>query len=174
MPQTSQDDILKLDNQLCFALYAATRAMMNTYRELLAHLGLTFPQYLVMLVLWEKNAISVKDLGQELHLDSGTLSPLLKRLEAAGWITRKRNIADERSVEIRLTEAGQALKDQACPVASNFACRTTLDSETFAQLRMQLHLLASVLTETENEDAIPALATETKNDKHENSTKDPL
>jgi MarR family transcriptional regulator, organic hydroperoxide resistance regulator len=157
MSQTSHDDILKLDNQLCFALYAATRAMMNTYRELLAHLGLTFPQYLVMLALWEHGSTTVKDLGQELHLDSGTLSPLLKRLATAGWITRKRSVSDERSVEIRLTEAGERLKEQAFPVATDFTCRTNLDTEAFAQLRLQLHHLASVLTAYDEDDTTTSL-----------------
>ena len=146
MTQGPQDDVLKLDNQLCFALYAATRAMMNTYRGLLADLGLTFPQYLVMLVLWEEGTKTVKDLGQTLFLDSGTLSPLLKRLEIAGLITRMRRPHDERAVEIRLTDAGLALKKRALPVATEFACRTTLETEEFADLRSQLRLLATTLS----------------------------
>ncbi|HTI15049.1 MAG TPA: MarR family transcriptional regulator [Dictyobacter sp.] len=158
MSQTS-DEILKLNNQLCFALYTATRAMMNTYRDLLATLGLTFPQYLVMLVLWENGASTVKDLGQTLHLDSGTLSPLLKRLEAAGWITRKRSVQDERSVEIHLTENGRALRERAFPVANEFACRTTLEADTFAQLREQLHNLATVLSEPDEQTMALALCT---------------
>jgi DNA-binding MarR family transcriptional regulator len=141
-----QEDVLKLDNQLCFALYAATRAMMGTYRSLLADLGLTFPQYLVMLALWESGTSSVKDLGQQLSLDSGTLSPLLKRLESAGLITRTRRPEDERAVEIRLTIAGTALKQHAVPIATEFACRTTLETEEFANLRGQLRLLAETLS----------------------------
>lgn len=145
-PSTSPDEALKLDNQLCFALYAATRAMMSTYRDLLDHLGLTFPQYLVMLVLWEAGQSTVKDLGQALYLDSGTLSPLLKRLETAGLIYRTRSARDERAVEISLTEAGQALKEQAFPVPGQFNCRVALEAGEFAQLRGQLRDLAETLT----------------------------
>lgn len=148
MTQISEDEVLKLDNQLCFALYAATRAMTNAYRELLTSLGLTYPQYLVMLVLWELGTSTVKDLGQTLSLDSGTLSPLLKRLEAAGLVERIRSHADERSVEVHLTEAGLALKNQASPVATEFVCRTALDSETFTMLREQLYQLTAALSAT--------------------------
>ncbi|GHO57245.1 MarR family transcriptional regulator [Ktedonobacter sp. SOSP1-85] len=145
-PSTSPEEALKLDNQLCFALYAATRAMMSTYRGLLEQLGLTFPQYLVMLVLWEVGPSTVKDLGQTLYLDSGTLSPLLKRLEAAGLIHRTRSARDERAVEISLTEAGQALKEQAFPVPGQFNCRVGLEASEFAHLRGQLRDLAETLT----------------------------
>ncbi|GHO49463.1 MarR family winged helix-turn-helix transcriptional regulator [Ktedonospora formicarum] len=145
-PQISRDDALKLDNQLCFALYAATRAMMNTYRTLLDHLGLTFPQYLVMLVLWETGQCTVKDLGQALYLDSGTLSPLLKRLEVAGLLRRTRSARDERAVEVSLTEAGQALKEQAFPIPGEFNCRVALEDQEFSHLRGQLRHLAETLT----------------------------
>ncbi|HEX4202806.1 MAG TPA: MarR family transcriptional regulator [Ktedonobacteraceae bacterium] len=148
MTQLSQDDILKLDSQLCFALYAATRAMTNAYRDLLPALGLTYPQYLVMLVLWEHGTSTVKDLGQMLSLDSGTLSPLLKRLETAGLVERIRSNVDERSVEVHLTEAGLSLKNQASPIATEFVCRTALDSETFTHLREQLHQLTAALSAT--------------------------
>ena len=97
---------LKLDNQLCFALYAATHSLTRAYRSALEHYGITYTQYLVMLVLWENNDISVGKIAQRLELDSGTLTPLLKRLEVAGLIKRVRNIDDERIVEISLTEAG--------------------------------------------------------------------
>jgi MarR family transcriptional regulator, organic hydroperoxide resistance regulator len=152
MTQSSQDDILKLDSQLCFALYAAARAMTNSYRDLLATLGLTYPQYLVMLVLWEHGTRTVKDVGQMLYLDSGTLSPLLKRLETAGFVERKRSNQDERSVEVHLTEAGLALKSQATPVAREFICRTALETEAFTHLREQLHQLTATLSETNEGD----------------------
>lgn len=155
-PQPSRDDALKLDNQLCFALYAASRAMMNTYRTLLDHLGLTFPQYLVMLVLWETGESTVKDLGQALYLDSGTLSPLLKRLEAAGLIRRTRSTRDERAVEVSLTEAGQALKEQAFPVPGEFNCRVSLEANEFSQLREQLRQLAETLTNANERDSLLA------------------
>src|SRR5579885_1180591 len=105
-------EIFKLDKQLCFALYEASRATIDLYRPLLDELGITYPQYLVLLILWERGTCSVKELGGLLHLDSGTLSPLLKRLEATGFIKRQRRAADERVVDISLTETGQALKSQ--------------------------------------------------------------
>jgi MarR family transcriptional regulator, organic hydroperoxide resistance regulator len=104
---------LLIDDQLCFALYTASRAMTGRYRGLLDDLNLTYPQYLVMLVLWEEGTITVNQLGRRLLLDSGTLSPLLKRLESAGFVTRRRRVEDERSVEIGLTEAGVRLRDTA-------------------------------------------------------------
>ena len=104
------DDSLKLDRQLCFAVYAAAHAYNRLYKPLLDPLGLTYPQYLVMLVLWESDGLAVKAIGQKLLLDSGTLTPLLKRLEAAGLVTRERSRDDERQVIIRLTAEGRGLK----------------------------------------------------------------
>ena len=104
---------LKLDNQLCFALYSANLALNKLYRQLLAPLNLTYPQYLVMLVLWEQDGVTVSELGERLFLDSGTLTPLLKRLEAQGQIARLRDVQDERRVRITLTAEGRALRDQA-------------------------------------------------------------
>jgi MarR family transcriptional regulator, organic hydroperoxide resistance regulator len=146
MKETPQDEMLKLSNQLCFALYAASRVMMNTYRKSLTKLELTYPQYLVMLVLWEHGTSTVKDLGQMLYLDSGTLSPLLKRLETTGLVARKRSAIDERSVEIHLTDAGLTFKDQALPVAMDFICRMSLDTQTVESFREQLHHLTAVLS----------------------------
>ncbi|MDP4300247.1 MarR family winged helix-turn-helix transcriptional regulator [Leptothrix discophora] len=107
------DDFLRLDQQLCFALYSASLAMTKVYRPLLDALGLTYPQYLVMLVLWERGSASVGELGERLNLDSGTLTPLLKRLEQQGRLARERNAVDERRVDVRLTEEGLALREQA-------------------------------------------------------------
>jgi DNA-binding MarR family transcriptional regulator len=104
---------LALDEQLCFALYSASRAVTGRYRALLEEFGLTYPQYLVLLVLWESGPVTVGQLGQRLHLDSGTLSPLLKRLEAAGMIARRRSRTDERAVEVSLTGAGHRLRERA-------------------------------------------------------------
>ncbi|MBK9234895.1 MAG: MarR family transcriptional regulator [Rhodoferax sp.] len=104
---------LLLDNQLCFALYSTSLAMTKLYQPLLKALGLTYPQYLVMLVLWESDGISVSELGERLFLDSGTLTPLLKRLQYAGLLQRQRSAADERRVQIVLSPAGQALRDRA-------------------------------------------------------------
>jgi DNA-binding MarR family transcriptional regulator len=109
----SQQFGLELDAQLCFDLYAASRAVTTAYRSLLADLGLTYPQYLVMLVLWERGSCTVRELGEVLHLDSGTLSPLLKRLMAAGLLRRERRTDDERSVRAVLTDKGQALRARA-------------------------------------------------------------
>lgn len=107
------DQPLKLDNQICFAVYSAAHAFNRVYKPLLDRLGLTYPQYLVMLVLWERDGVPVKDIGERLFLDSGTLTPLLKRLEAVQLIKRTRSKEDERQVLIALTAQGQALKEQA-------------------------------------------------------------
>ena len=104
---------LKLDNQLCFALYSANLALNKLYRQLLAPLNLTYPQYLVMLVLWEQDDMTVSDIGERLFLDSATLTPLLKRLESAGLINRHRSRKDERQVAVTLSEAGRELQQQA-------------------------------------------------------------
>ena len=103
---------LRLDNQICFAVYATAHAFNRTYKPLLDPLGLTYPQYLVMMVLWEQNELLVKEIGNRLELDSGTLSPLLKRLEKIGFVERRRNQADERQVSIRLTETGKKLESK--------------------------------------------------------------
>src|SRR6201996_7162583 len=107
------DPLLRLDNQICFAVYSASHAFNRVYKPLLDRLGLTYPQYLVMLVLWEREGVAVKDIGERLHLDSGTLTPLLKRLELAGLIKRARSTEDERQVLIELTREGHALREQA-------------------------------------------------------------
>lgn len=109
-------DALRLDHQLCFALYSASLAMTKLYKPLLEPLGLTYPQYLAMLALWESHELTVSELGARLFLDSGTLTPLLKRLEAAGLVQRQRDDADERRVRVRLTDAGRALRRQAAAV----------------------------------------------------------
>jgi DNA-binding MarR family transcriptional regulator len=107
------DQLLRLDNQICFAIYSTAHAFNRAYKPLLDRLGLTYPQYLVMLVLWEGDGVAVKEIGERLYLDSGTLTPLLKRLEQAGLIKRARSTEDERQVLIGLTSHGQALKDKA-------------------------------------------------------------
>ncbi len=107
---------LLLDNQLCFALYSTSLAMTKLYKPLLADLGLTYPQYLVMLVLWERDGLMVSELGERLFLDSGTLTPLLKRMEVSGWVARIRAVDDERRVHITLTAAGRALKVRAADI----------------------------------------------------------
>ena len=108
--------MLQLDNQLCFALYSTSLAMTKVYKPLLDDLGLTYPQYLAMLVLWEQDGLMVSELGEKLYLDSGTLTPLLKRLESSGLISRLRDVEDERRVHITLTAAGRKLKPRAAKV----------------------------------------------------------
>jgi DNA-binding MarR family transcriptional regulator len=108
-----RDQMLRLDNQICFAVYSAAHAFNRVYKPLLDRLGLTYPQYLVMLALWERDGVPLKDIGERLFLDSGTLTPLLKRLEAGGLVKRSRSTEDERQVKIALTAQGQALKDKA-------------------------------------------------------------
>ena len=110
------DPMLQLDNQLCFALYSTSLAMTRLYKPLLEKLGLTYPQYLAMLVLWEKDGLMVSELGERLYLDSGTLTPLLKRLEASGLVSRLRDVADERRVHITLSPAGRKLKTKAAKI----------------------------------------------------------
>lgn len=111
--ETPSPALLRLDNQVCFALYSASLAMTKLYKPLLDTVGLTYPQYLVMLVLWERDGVTVSELGERLFLDSGTLTPLLKRLEATGHIARIRDAEDERRVRISLTAPGRALRDKA-------------------------------------------------------------
>ncbi len=108
--------MLQLDNQLCFALYSTSLAMTKVYKPMLAELNLTYPQYLAMLVLWERDGLMVSELGARLYLDSGTLTPLLKRLEASGYISRIRNVDDERRVYISLTSSGRKLKTRAAKI----------------------------------------------------------
>jgi MarR family transcriptional regulator, organic hydroperoxide resistance regulator len=111
--KVAADQLLRLDNQICFAVYSAAHAFNRVYKPLLDRLGLTYPQYLVMLSLWERDGVPVKDIGERLFLDSGTLTPLLKRLEGAGLVKRTRSTEDERQVLIALTSQGQALKEKA-------------------------------------------------------------
>ncbi|MGY1830553.1 MarR family winged helix-turn-helix transcriptional regulator [Geodermatophilus sp. SYSU D01180] len=136
-----------LDDQLCFALYAASRAMTARYRPMLEELGLTYPQYLVMMLLWEEDHQTVGQLGARLALDSGTLSPLLKRLTAAGLVTRHRRVEDERSVAIALTDAGRALRDKAFAISQDMICALDLDVESFADLKQTLNVLTQRVTE---------------------------
>lgn len=138
-------DWLQLDKQLCFALYSASLAMNKVYKPLLQPLGLTYPQYLVLMVLWERDGLAVNELGDRLFLDSGTLTPLLKRMEASGWVARARDAADERRVIVSLTSEGRVLRRraQAVPKALAAATGCTADelislTERLQQLRTQL------------------------------------
>ena len=140
-------DWLGLDHQLCYALYAASLTMTKLYKPILAPLGLTYPQYLVMLALWEADDISVSALGERVSLDSGTLTPLLKRLEASGLIARLRDAADERRVRVTLTAAGRALKVQARAVPRQMAAATGCELDEIASLTQRLHALRGRLTQ---------------------------
>lgn len=133
----------QLDHQLCFALYSSSLMMTKLYKPLLSALGLTYPQYLVLLVLWETDAIGVGELGARLFLDSGTLTPLLKRMEAAALLGRERDTADERRVIVTLTAAGRALRRKAEHVPMALACATHCQLDEIARLTSQLQNLRS-------------------------------
>ena len=135
------DEALLLDNQLCFALYSASLAMTKLYKPLLDELGLTYPQYLVMLVLWEGDGLMVSELGQRLFLDSGTLTPLLKRLETAGLVSRLRDAADERRVHVHLTAAGRKLKARATKVPACVLAASQCSVPELLQLTAQVRTL---------------------------------
>ena len=140
-PSKRPDNMLALDNQLCFALYSASLAMTKTYKPLLDKLGLTYPQYLVMLVLWQEDGLLVKTIGEKLFLDSGTLTPLLKRLEASGLIVRARDLEDERQVRITLSREGRALKRRAQDIPQQVLCASGQSEHAVASLRAQLALV---------------------------------
>lgn len=148
-PATKADaaagDWLQLDRQLCFALYAASLAMTKLYKPLLDPLGLTYPQYLVMLVLWEGDGLAVSQLGDRLSLDSGTLTPLLKRLEGAGLVQRLRDAADERRVLLQLTPAGRALRDQARALPPQLLQASGCSVDELGDLTRRLHVLRQQL-----------------------------
>ncbi|CAM5228494.1 MULTISPECIES: MarR family winged helix-turn-helix transcriptional regulator [Streptomyces] len=136
---------LRLDRQICFSLHAASRAFNSVYRLILKDLGLTYPQYLVMLVLWEQGDLPVKKLGERLRLDSGTLSPLVKRLEGAGLVRRERSAQDERSVRVHLTEEGTALRERALEVPRRIMSSTGLDLTEVVDLHARLERLTTAL-----------------------------
>jgi DNA-binding MarR family transcriptional regulator len=140
-----RDDHLRLDEQLCFPLYAAAHAIVRTYRPLLEPLGLTYPQYLVMLALWESAPLSVGEIGERLLLDSGTLTPVLKRLESAGLVRRQRDPEDERRVVIDLRVDGHRLKAKARTVPEALACHVLTTSIDVTRLRQDLKALVAVL-----------------------------
>lgn len=138
-------DPLALDNQFCFALYSASLAVTKTYKPFLDKIGLTYPQYLVMLVLWQQDDILVKMIGERLFLDSGTLTPLLKRLETSSLIARTRDDADERQVRITLTRDGRALKKKAQCIPQQMACACGQQDQVLENLRAQLSTLRNDL-----------------------------
>lgn len=155
LSQMSADQLLRLDSQICFSLHAASRAFGGVYRVVLKGLGLTYPQYLVMLVLWEHGELPVKQIGEHLRLDSGTLSPLLKRLEAGGLVRRERSSEDERSVTVHLTDAGADLRAQALRVPHRIVAATGLPLAEISTLQTLLRRVTAALDAAELDTACP-------------------
>ncbi len=145
----SEFDNLKLRNQLCFALYAATNAITRAYRFRLGKIGLTYPQYLVMMILWETDGITVKGLAELLQINSSTITPLLKRLESTGFLLRQRSIVDERLVNVFLTESGRNIQDSVADMQKEVACQTGLPESQFIELRSILHQLVDSINESQ-------------------------
>lgn len=132
-------DCLKLENQLCFPLYACSRQIIKKYTPMLAESGLTYTQYITMMVLWNTDEINVKDLGEKLYLDSGTLTPVLKKLESKGLITRQRSIDDERNLSVKATEAGMKLRDELLYIPKDVGRCISLAPEEAAELYRLLY-----------------------------------
>ena len=132
-------DCLKIENQLCFPLYAASKEVVRRYKPLLDELDLTYTQYIAMMVLWDRKQCNVKELGKCLYLDSGTLTPLLKKLESKGYIERVRSVEDERNLIVKVTKEGIALKDRALKVPGNIACCVCLEPEEAQELYRLLY-----------------------------------
>ncbi len=141
-------DLLMLDNQLCFSLYVCSKEIIKKYKNLLDPFGLTYTGYIIMMALWEKDDITVKDLGKRLYLDSGTLTPMLKKLEVLGYIKRIRSSSDERNVYIQLTTKGQELKQEAIGVPKSMICNLDLDPKFASSLLESLHKMMLRLEET--------------------------
>lgn len=140
----SKYDALKLENQLCFPLYAAAREVVKQYRPYLDELDITYTQYITMMVMWEEKEITVKALGEKLFLDSGTMTPVLKSLEAKGYVTRKRSTTDERSVSVFLTDSGEALKEKAVDIPAKVVGCVGLSGEEALQLYGLLYKVLGV------------------------------
>ncbi|MCR5530553.1 MAG: MarR family transcriptional regulator [Lachnospiraceae bacterium] len=134
-------DCIKLENQLCFPLYVCSKEIVRRYKPFLDEMGITYTQYITMMVLWERGSVNVSQLGECLYLDSGTLTPVLKTLEAKGLVVRKRSDEDERSVIVEVTEAGMALREQAITVPPRMGACVNLSQEDAKELYRILHLL---------------------------------
>lgn len=141
----TDDNLPLLDELLCFAIYSTSLAMSKVYRPLLSGLGITYPQYLVLIVLWNQDGVTVSQIGNQLFLDSATLTPLLKRMEEAGFIRRERSARDERQVIITLTDAGRALREQARKLSDTILCATQCSKEDAMALKNQLVALRNNL-----------------------------
>ncbi len=138
-------EALKLSKQLCFPLYACSREMIKLYKPFLDELGLTYTQYITMMVLWEHHAMTVKALGQELYLDSGTLTPLLKKLEEKGLVTRRRSDQDERNLIVTITELGESMKDRALHIPAEMTKCVNLPKEDIRNLYRMLHQMLEIV-----------------------------
>lgn len=136
---------LLLDRQFCFSVYSASLALNKLYRKLLRPLGLTYPQYLVMMVLWEKDGLTVTEIGSRLNLDSATLTPLLKRMEAQQWLTRERALNDERQVIVSLTRTGRALQTQAAGIPESVLCASACSLDELTSLKQQLDRVSATI-----------------------------
>lgn len=143
-------DILKLDKQLCFSLYVCSKEIIRKYKPLLDPFDLTYTGYIIMMALWEEDEVTIKDLGKKLYLDSGTLTPLLKKLEAQGYISRNRSKKDERNVYISLTEKGKVLKEEALCIPEKMICTLGLDPEKGKEFLTTLHKMMDLLTASED------------------------
>jgi DNA-binding MarR family transcriptional regulator len=141
----NKDDIVPLEQQLCFSVYSAAHAFNAAYKPLLEPFGLTYPQYLVMLALWQKDGVSVKEIGARLNLDSGTLTPLLKRLQASGYVRRGRNPADERQLLVELTPEGQSLRSRLAEVRKSLVCSLGVTEPSIQTLREQVDVITALL-----------------------------
>jgi DNA-binding MarR family transcriptional regulator len=144
-----KNEALLLGNQLCFAVYSTAHAFNRVYKPLLAALALTYPQYLVMLTLWEQDGVTVSEIGERLYLDSGTLTPLLKRLEAGGLVRRRRDAADERQVRISLTPRGRALREKARSIPHELLCASGRSADQVLALKTELTRLRDQLDAAE-------------------------
>ncbi|MBN7573788.1 MarR family winged helix-turn-helix transcriptional regulator [Clostridium beijerinckii] len=145
MNKSKKYESIKLDNQVCFSLYAASREIIKLYKPILDKFNLTYTQYIAMLVLWEDEKSTVKDIGRRLHLDSGTLTPLLKKIEGMGLITRYRDTNDDRVVIVELTEKGRLLKDDILEVPRQIVCKANISTESAIELKRNLDELLKSL-----------------------------
>ena len=145
----TKSNSLHLDQQLCFALYSSSRLIVQSYDAILKELGLTYPQFLVLLALWEKNPLSVKQIGENLHLDSGTLSPLLKKMQTKGLVKKMRSNKDERIVTIMLTASGRNMQKTAAKIPHQIFCKLQMKEKEVIDLRKQLQALTHVLKKTD-------------------------
>ncbi len=153
-PPQEVPELLKLDNQLCFSIYAASRAITRAYRPILEKYGLTYPQYLVLLILWETEDLTVNEIGRRLYLDSGTLTPLLKRMESTQFIERHRSANDERKVEIRLGPKGQELRRKAITIPETLIETNHLDAGEVMRTKVMVDQILTKLLECSDQDQL--------------------